>query len=108
MDQVTAGQPQDESTNKLVIRATLVEQKELRYTPAGYAVFEGNFHYSGEVYEAEALRKVQMEFTALSFSNTALRLSKLKNGDTITMTGFLATRSMRSTRLTVHITEFKI
>ncbi|MDO4937616.1 MAG: primosomal replication protein N [Sutterellaceae bacterium] len=93
--------------NQVQIRATLIEKKELRYTPAGIAVFEAVFHHCGTQFEAGAERKVEFDFPALSFADVAIRLNALTVGQQIEMKGFFATRSLRSSRLTVHITEFK-
>ncbi len=93
--------------NQIQVRATLIDKKDLRYTPAGIAVFEATFHYCGSQYEAGADRKVEFDFLALSFADAAIRLSALQPGKEIEMKGFFATRSLRSSRLTVHITEFK-
>ena len=90
-----------------MIRAVLSEKQELRYTPAGIAVFEAKFEHTGRVYEAGAQRSLHFGFTALAFADVALRLDAVQPGSELELTGFLATRSLRSSRLTVHITEFK-
>lgn len=96
------------SENSIVLAAVLLEKKELCFTPAGVAVFEARFHHCGEQFEAEAMRKVEFDFTAMAFADTAMRLDKIQPGKEVLMRGFLAQRSLRSTKLTVHITEFKI
>ncbi len=96
-----------DSENSVAISAVLVEKKPLSYTPAGIAVFEARFHYAGEQFEAAAMRKVEFDFTAMSFADTAVRLDKIQPGERIQMRGFLAQRSLRSSKLTIHITEFK-
>lgn len=97
-----------DSDNSIVISAVLVEKKELCYTPTGIAVFEAKCHYAGQQFEARAMRKVEFDFTAMSFADTATRLDKVELGKTLEMKGFIAQRSLRSSKLTVHITEFKI
>lgn len=97
-----------DSENSIAISAVLIDKKELSFTPAGIAVFEGKFHYCGQLFEAEAMRKVEFDFTGMSFADTAIRLDKVPFGQALEMRGFLAQRSIRSTKLTVHITEFKI
>lgn len=98
----------DESPDNLIfIRATLSDKQELRYTPAGIAVFEAKFEHRARVHEAGAERVVQFCFTALAFADVAIRLNEVQIGSELSMKGFLATRSLRSSRLTVHITEFK-
>ena len=97
-----------DSDNSIVISAVLVEKKELCYTPAGIAVFEARCHYAGQQFEAGAMRKIEFDFTVMSFADTAARRDKVELGKTLDMKGFIAQRSLRSSKLTVHITEFKI
>jgi primosomal replication protein N len=54
------------------------------------------------------MRKIEFDFTVMSFADTAARLDKVELGKTLDMKGFIAQRSLRSSKLTVHITEFKI
>ena len=93
-----------DAANGVVMDATLTEKKDLCYTPAGVAVFEARFHQ----FEAGAMRKVEFDFTAMAFAETAVRLNKLSAGQALSIKGFLSQRSIRSTKLTIHITEFKI
>lgn len=93
--------------NQVAVAATLIDKKELRFTPAGIAVFEATFHHCGTQYEAGAMRKVEFDFLALAFADVALRMQLVRCGQTIEMRGFLATRSMKNSKLTLHITEFK-
>ena len=97
-----------DAANGVVMDATLTEKKDLCYTPAGVAVFEARFHNAGEQFEAGAMRKVEFDFTAMAFAETAVRLNKLSAGQALSIKGFLSQRSIRSTKLTIHITEFKI
>lgn len=86
----------------------MLEKNVLRFTPAGIAVFEGKFRYVGEIYEAGAMRKVEFDFTAVSFAETAVELDKILPSATIELVGFLAPKSMKVQKLIVHITEFNI
>ena len=95
-----------EEVNAVQIAATLVDKKELRYTPAGIPVFEGTFHYSGDVYEAGGMRHLEFDFTAVSFADTAIRLAREPLSGKLQMKGFLSPRTMRSVKLTIHVTEY--
>lgn len=97
-----------ESVNSLSMMAVIVEVKELHYTPGGLAVWEGKLHHVGSVYEAGVMRKLDFEFNAIAFSDVALRLNQIKFSEEIAITGFIAPRSIRTQRLVVHITEFKL
>ena len=92
--------------NRLEIRATLVAREEVRYTPAGIEAFEGEFHFRGEVFEADRPRKLEYDFPAVSFGKCAGELNRLPLGSEITVKGFLAPRSLKTRRLIVHITEY--
>lgn len=93
--------------NTLTISGTLVEKQELRYTPAGIAVFEGVLHHESSVYEAGANRQVQFDCPVIAFADAALRLNAVAVGSSLQIKGFVSPRSVRSSRLTVHVTEFK-
>lgn len=97
-----------DSENSVVLDAVLTDKKELAYTPAGVAVFEARFLYAGEQFEAGATRRVEFDFTAMAFADAAARLSRVPLGERMLLKGFLSQRSLRNTKLTVHIMEFKI
>lgn len=88
--------------------AVLLEKNALRFTPAGIAVFEGMFRHESEVYEAGAMRKLEFNFFAVAFADVAIELDKVQIPSKIHLVGFLAPRSMKTTKLVVHITEFEI
>lgn len=101
------GRKEDNGVNTLELSGVVVEKEELRYTPAGIAVFEGIIHHEAFVYEAGAMRRLQFDCPVIAFADVALRLNAVAVGSKIYIVGFVAPRSVRATRLTVHITEFK-
>ncbi|MCF0253731.1 MAG: primosomal replication protein N [Duodenibacillus sp.] len=84
----------------------LLEKSALRYTPAGVPVFEAKMHHASALWEAGAQRKVEFDFEVIAFADAALRLDGVREGSPVAMQGFIAPRSIRSARLTVHVTEF--
>jgi primosomal replication protein N len=54
------------------------------------------------------MRKLEFDFSAIAFSDVAVRLEKVAVASKVELSGFLAPRSMKTTKLVVHITEFKI
>ena len=76
----------------------------MRFTPAGIEVFEAVLHHRSEVVEAGKVRKLEFDFNVVSYGALARRM---EIGAEIQFKGFLAPKSMRTRRLTVHITEFK-
>lgn len=94
-------------SNALAFSAMIAEAKALRYTPAGFPVWEGMLHHVSNVFEAGALRRVEYDVPAIAFADVAVRLADEPVGRKILTTGFIAPRSIRMQRLVIHITEFK-
>jgi primosomal replication protein N len=94
--------------NQLRIRAKAVAKSALRYTPAGVAVLEASFEHEGSVNEAAAERSLKFEFSAIAVGAVALALDREPLGAPMTLEGFIAPRSRRTTRLLVHVTEYKV
>jgi single-strand binding protein/primosomal replication protein n len=92
--------------NLIQINGTLTSRDDVRYTPAGIQVFEGVFHHRTELTEAGRVRKLEYDFPAIAFGAVAEALNKMSLGTALNIKGFLAPRSMKSTRLIVHITEY--
>ena len=93
--------------NQLRIRGKLVAKSALRYTPAGIAVLEASFGHEGTVTEAAAERSLAFEFSAIALGAVAQALDREPLGKPMTLAGFIAPRTRRSTRLVMHITEYK-
>jgi primosomal replication protein N len=92
--------------NELRISATPVARTALRYTPAGIAVAEASFRFDGSVLEAGSERRLDFEFAAVAVGPIALALEREPLGQPLTISGFIAPRTRRSTRFIVHITEY--
>ena len=93
--------------NSISIDGALTGREAVRFTPAGLEVFEGTFHHRGALVEAGRTRTLEYDFPAISFAETANALNKLPLGAELQIKGFIAPRSMKSSRLVIHITEFK-
>ena len=94
--------------NQLRIRAKAVGKSALRYTPAGVAVLEATFKHEGSVTEAAVERTLAFEFSAIALGAVAQSLDRESLGTALVLQGFIAPRSRRTTRLLVHVTEYKI
>ena len=92
--------------NQLRISAIPVARSALRYTPAGVAVGEGSYRHDGAVREAGDERDLAFEFAAIAVGPIAVALEREPLGQPITISGFIAPRSRRSSKLIVHITEY--
>ena len=93
--------------NQLRIRGKAVAKSALRYTPAGIAVLEASFEHEGSVTEATAQRTLAFEFSAVALGAVAQALDREPLGKPMVLEGFIAPRTRRSTRLVMHITEYK-
>ena len=93
--------------NQLRIRGKAVAKSALRYTPAGVAVLEASFEHEGSVTEATAERTLAFEFSAFALGAVAQALDREPLGKPMMLEGFIAPRTRRSTRLVMHITEYK-
>lgn len=96
------------SNNSIVLTARIEESAGARFTPAGIEVFDARMNYSGQVEEAGRSRTLNFEFRALAFGKAAERLNKVPVGSEIDLKGFIAPASMKNTRLTVHIQDFRL
>jgi primosomal replication protein N len=93
--------------NQLRIRGKAVAKSALRYTPAGIAVLEASFEHEGSVTEATAERTLAFEFSVIALGAVAQALDREPLGKPMILEGFIAPRTRRSTRLVMHITEYK-
>ena len=94
--------------NQLRIVATAVAKTALRYTPAGVALWEASFGYQGSVKQAGGERTLVFEFSVIALGAVAQALDREPLGATMTLEGFIAPRSRRSSRLVMHINEYRI
>jgi primosomal replication protein N len=92
--------------NELRISAVLLAREALRKTPAGIAVSAASFRHDGTATEAGMQRKLGFEFATRAVGPVAVGLDREPLGQALTLTGFLAPASRRSTRIVVHITEY--
>lgn len=94
--------------NQFRVQATALAKSALRYTPAGVAVLEANFQHEGTVTEAGAMRALSFEFAAVAVGAVAQALDREPLGTRMLLQGFIAPRTRRTTRLLVHITEYRV
>lgn len=92
--------------NKVILQGTLIEKQPLRYTPAGFPVFEGMIHHRTQVVESERERIIEYDVPLIAIGKIALKSDELSLGSELMIQGFLAPRSIKSQRLIVHITDY--
>ncbi len=88
------------------MQASLLERSALRFTPAGIPVVEAQLQHCSETLEAGIPRRLDFPFSAIAIGDMAHRLAQEELGSTLVVSGFLAPRSRRSTRLMVHVLAF--
>jgi primosomal replication protein N len=86
----------------------VIAREELRYTPAGVPVLNFRLAHRSQQTEAKHARAVELEALAVAIGEVAQRLAALPEGQRLTLTGFLANRSRRSTQVVLHVNEFEI
>ena len=88
------------------MQASLLERSALRFTPAGIPVVEAQLQHCSETLEAGIARRLDFPFGVIAIGDIAHRLAQEELGSTLLVSGFLAPRSRRSTRLLVHVLAF--
>ena len=71
-------------------------------------MLEASFEHTGSVTESAVERTLSFEFSAIALGAVAQSLDRESLGTTLTLQGFIAPRSRRTTRLLVHVTEYKV
>lgn len=96
--------------NKLVLDGVVASIEPLRYTPAGIPLLSFVIQHVSDQIEGGMKRKVDCEIKAMALGNLTgtTALTKLKVGDAIKASGFLAKRSLKSTQLVMHINEMSL
>ena len=92
--------------NEVRLRAALLAKGALRFTPAGVPVSELGLRHDGAVTEAGSERQLGFEFPAVAIGPVAMALDREPLGRMLEISGFIAPKSRRSSRLIVHITEY--
>jgi len=94
-----------ESSNTLILDATLAQRDPLRYTPAGIPAVDCTLQHTSTQAEAGGERKVECELFAVAFGEAALALSRLAVGSELRCEGFLARRYRTGITVAMHITH---
>ena len=89
--------------NKLALLAEVIHIEDLRYTPAGIPLLSFVVRHVSEQLEAGMQRKVECEVAVKALGAITEMAKHLKIGEQVTLTGFLAKRSAKSTQLVMHL-----
>ncbi|MDO9243661.1 MAG: primosomal replication protein N, partial [Rhodocyclaceae bacterium] len=75
-----------------------------RYTPAGVPVIEFRVVHASEQSEAGTSRNVECELACVALGPTALLLKEASPGTGLTVSGFLAAKSLKQKMPVLHVT----
>ncbi len=77
----------------------------IRYSPAGIPIVSARLAHSSQQLEAQVLRLVEFEISALVVGEISGRFSQIELGRPFQFTGFLTRKNRNSKSLVFHITE---
>lgn len=97
-----------QARNQVSLSAKVSAREVLRHTPAGIPVVTLTLTHQSTQVEANVPRQVQASIEALALGPVALRMDRLQVAQGVRVTGFLANRSRRSSRVVLHVNEFEI
>ena len=83
-------------------------REPLRFTPAGLPVVTLTLDHRSTQVEAMVPRQVQATIDAVALGMLAQCMDGVQIGQSVRVSGFLANRSRRSTRVVLHVNEFEI
>lgn len=89
--------------NQVKFSGVLVQRDALRYTPAGLPLIECKILHESQQTEANMARQVKVELAALAVGELAKKLSQLELAQTLSVSGFLAQKSQKSSHIVLHI-----
>ena len=93
--------------NEFRLSGVLVERAALRFTPAGVPVLEARIQHRSDVIEAGVPRSLEFVVSAVGLGPIAGDLEREALGAQLDLTGFLAPRSRRSSKLVLHLTQYR-
>lgn len=101
------GGPEAFSANHAEVAGLLQERQTLRYTPAGVPVIEFRVVHQSEQFEAGLGRRVECEFPCVAVGAPALLMKEAVPGAALTVSGFIAARSLKQKALVLHVTAIE-
>jgi primosomal replication protein N len=93
--------------NEVRLDGELVERAAVRHTPAGVPVVEACIRHRSDVVEAGTPRALEFVVNTIALGSIAGKLEREALGAQLNLCGFLAPRSRRSSKLVLHLTEYR-
>jgi primosomal replication protein N len=94
--------------NEVRLTGRVAAREALRFSPGGVPILGVTLEHHSRTAEAGMPRLVDLLMDAVAVGPVALALDCAQQGSTVTVTGFLANRSRRSTRAVLHVNEFEL
>ena len=89
--------------NRVQLTGQLLSIQPIRYTPAGIPVTEATLGHHSEQQEAGMKRQVTCEVSVKALGTLAHQLAAATTGTELKATGFIATKSLKSRQLILHL-----
>ena len=96
------------SNNSCEIDGELTERDDLRFTPAGLPRIAMKIRHISTQQEAGCERQLQCVVPLLALGEAAIQANRLSLGQQVSVTGFLAQRSLRIAQLVLHVDNIKL
>ncbi len=95
------------AVNSAVLEGIVANRDALRQTPGGVAILNLTLKHQSIQTEGDAEVAVEVEMKMVAFGEVAQALQGVKEGDKISVKGFLARKNRFSEMPILHITQFK-
>ena len=93
--------------NQIVLEGIVASRDALRATPGGVATLNLTLNHQSTQREGKADVAVEVEMNAVAFGELATEMNSVKEGDTVSIKGFLSRKNRFSSMPILHITQFK-
>jgi len=94
--------------NRVEIDGRVVASDGLRRTPAGLPSLSLRIEHESGQREAGHDRRVSCELETIAFGEPATKMTGLKQGDQVRLTGFLERKGLRDPRPILHVTAHEL
>jgi primosomal replication protein N len=91
--------------NAVALTGELVVVEPLRHTPAGIPLVNFRLRHSSQQVEAGYRRQVDCEIGGVAIGEPATTMSRMQQGDSVSLEGFLNRKNRMSQQIMLHVTK---
>ncbi len=91
--------------NAVALSGELVEVEPLRHTPAGIPLLNFTLAHKSWQIEAGYKRQVDCEMSGVAMGEVAVSMSRMQQGHTVSVEGFLNRKNRMSAQIILHVTK---